>query len=95
LNEFSARSSRAREINAIIAKEVKRYDLETLERRLMDADIPVGRVNQPLDVAQEEHVTSRGLPAKTAAGAMMRFPVRLAGIGEPSALSPSLTEEII
>ena len=77
---YRNRCHEAERINTRLAECIAALDLADAEQMLADADVPCGRVVQPLDVADHEQFVARGLRVDGPHGPFARFPVLMQGM---------------
>ncbi len=78
---YPGRAAAADEINAAIARALAEAPGAQALERLAAADVPVAEVVALDELPQSPALAGRGLFVETAAGPLMRFPVRLDGVG--------------
>jgi crotonobetainyl-CoA:carnitine CoA-transferase CaiB-like acyl-CoA transferase len=86
---YPARAAAAADINAAIALELRRQDCQAALHGLASADVPVAEVVALDELATAPAHADCGMFVDTAAGPLLRFPVRLAGVSASLATLPA------
>lgn len=91
--EIRTRWDEADRVNAALADVIAALDRDECLRRLAEADVPAGPVLEPNEALASPQAVARAVAAESATGALVRFPVRLAGMGPPPEAAPALGAE--
>lgn len=92
LDDFATRAARAKEIGDALARVIasRPYDhwREIFERE----DVPFAPINALADLADDPHLSARGMVRQIGATHVIAFPVTMQGIGDPAERPPALGE---